>query len=262
MSECTFSPAKPMPAKYFTSQGPNLYGKYLTGQIKWAEATDVSDLESVYGGGYLPFSGDLNETRHLFYMARSLRVDLGRFSLKKKRRYDHRTWLRHGLERRMLEKEAFLEQFGPVMMERATEWMHPRFGESALSSARLEFILASPFLNYVIVWELCGRLTAFALVVRGDWGAHYWYIFYQNGGGLQTAPGHGYLIDFLDWCKADGLPFAYLGTAYAGKSRYKSRGINGSEFWNGIDWSDDLERLAELQGFDDEMEASRKLSGP
>lgn len=251
-----------MPARLYKAEGPQLYGNFLTGTIDWAEATGISDLAQVYGLGYLPYSGDTADPRHLFYNARSLRVNLTRFSIKKKRRYDHRTWLDFGLQRQHLSKEAFVNQYGIILFDRASQWMEPRFGEAALPRERLRYILEKPFLQDVMAWRDKTELAAFALVVSGEWGAHYWYVFYRNGGNLTTAPGHGFLVDFLTWCHTEGLPYAYLGTAYAGKSMYKSRGISGAEFWDGRQWNPDMDQLTRLQGLDDELPKKQKLAGP
>jgi hypothetical protein len=251
-----------MPARFFTAEGPNLYGKYLNGSIDWAESADIGDLGHIYPAGYLPFSGNTDDPLDLFYMSRSLRVDINRFSLKKKRRYDHREWTRFGLERELVDKDSFVDHHGPELLGLAKEWMQPRFGDASLPGQRLAYILSKQFLRHILVWRHGSDLMAFALVAMGDWGAHYWYVFYRNGDGMERAPGHGFLVDFLVWCQSANLPHAYLGTAYAGKSRYKSRGIHGTEFWDGDRWNTDMMELARLQEQDEKVPCLPVLAGP
>ena len=249
-----------MPSRKFIADGPNLYGKYLNGSIKWAELTHSTELGEIYSGGYLPYSGDTMDSRHLFYMARSLRVDLDRFSLDKKRRYQQKEWAGFGLQRVLLSKVEFLEIYGSEMMELAYLWMEPRFGEASLARDRFTYILSKPYLNSILTWQDAGELVAFALLARGSWGAHYWYVFYRNGTGVPSAPGHGYLVDFVDWVRSENLPHAYLGTTYATKSHYKSRGIRGISFWDGESWNENKAELAILRESDEKLSNSELLS--
>lgn len=250
-----------MPARKFIAEGPNLYGKYLRGPINWAELTSDGDLGDIYAGGYLPYSGDTTDPRHLFYMSRSLRVDLAGFSLEKKRRYDHRSWQCHGLRNELMPKEAFMNEFGHVMSDLAYKWMEPRFGDDALARDRFAYILSKDFLNRILIWKEDGELVAFALIVWGNWGAHYWYVFYKNGTGSKHAPGHGYLVDFVQLAKSHGLPFAYLGTSYGKKSRYKSRGIRGTCFWDDTAWINQRDQLTRLLTEDDQRICPGLLTG-
>ena len=139
-----------------------------------------SDLSEIYGGGYLPYSGDTADPRDLFYMSRSLRVAMPLLSLKKNRRYDHRRWETFALRRELLPKEEFMNRLGDQVTELAYRWMEPRFGEPSLARSRFPYILEKPFLPDVLTWWDGSELSAFALLVHGAWGAHYWYVFYKN----------------------------------------------------------------------------------
>jgi len=243
-----------MPSRKFRAEGPILYERYQFGYCQWAEADGTGwdrELGEIYPEGYLPFSGNPGEQRHLFYMARSLRVPLDRMTLDKKRRYDHRQWETFGLQRQHRTKADFLGEYGVESARLARKWMQARFAEAFLSEERYQYIVSRPFLQDVLTWCLEGQLLAFALVVKGMWGAHYWYIFYQNDQDAPHPPGHGYLIDFLYWSREQHLPYAYLGTSYGIKSRYKARGIAGIEFWDGNQWCGNRELLDELRRSDD-----------
>lgn len=243
-----------MPARKFRSEGPILYDRYQFGYCEWAELDEAGETEGLggfYGDGYLPYSANPQDPRHLFYMARSLRVPLDRLAMDKKRRYNHREWENHGLQRKLFSKSEFVEQFGDRTADLAQSWMKARFGKAYLGTERYAHIFAKPFLKDVLTWTKNGQLVAFALIVRGGWGAHYWYVFYQNGEAGILPPGHGYLADFLLWARGERLPYAYLGTTYGNGSRYKSRGINAVEFWDGSGWNSDRTELGRLRQADD-----------
>lgn len=238
--------------RHFRSEGPALYNRYQFGYCEWLESLSGHGLGEAYESGFLPYSGDLQDPRHLFYMARSLRVDLGAFQLEKGRRYDHRKWQASGLTREHMSKERFLANHGDEAAQSAQIWMKQRFGEPYLSRERLDFILRKPFLKDVLTWSDSTGLKAFALVVMEEWGAHYWFVFYESDPESGAPPGQGYLVDFLDWAKKMPLPRAYLGTAYGQNSLYKSRGIQGVEFWDGNAWSADKGKLLRFQEADEQ----------
>jgi leucyl-tRNA---protein transferase len=241
-----------MPIRRFTAAAPLLYGRTAPGAWPWLELTVPFELAAAYGAGHLPYSGDPAEPRHLFYHARSLRVDLAALRLDKKRRHDQRGWSGHGLRREHGGKAAFLARHGDAAQRLAFEWMASRFGMPYMSAQRLEYVLAKPFLQDVLAWYRESTLAAFALIVRGEGAAHYWFAFYEHypapaAPESASAPGHGYLVDFLEWAAESGHSHAYLGTGYGLKSRYKSRGISGVEFHDGSGWCADKAALARLQ---------------
>ena len=239
-----------MPSRKFRSEGPILYGTYQFGYCEWAEwdgRGTLDELGELYAGGYLPYSAEPEDPSHRFYMARSLRVDPEGATLNKARRYDHRTWQAFMPQRQHLSKEAFLDKYGKEASLRAREWMEKRFGAAFISPERFDYILAKPFLQDVLIWRQDDRLAAFAFIVKGSWGAHYWYVFYANGTGSAHPPGHGYLVDFIHWAQENNLPAAYLGTVYGEKSRYKARGIGALQYWDGNAWNADRETLRRLQ---------------
>lgn len=240
-----------MAVRKFVSEGPMHYGQYRFGYCLWMEIQEADPLHEAYSGGFLPFSAEPGDPRHLFYMARSIRVSLTDFRIAKKRRYDHRQWESYDLERSLMGKRDFLVKFGQQALTSAYTWMQHRFGEAYLKPARMHFILEKPFLKEILAWTRAGQLVAYALIVRGDWGAHYWYVFYQNEPGQESPPGHGYLVDFLGWAQSENLPYAYLGTGYGLKSQYKTRGLSGVQWWDGNDWNPDKEKLARFQEADD-----------
>ena len=233
--------------RIFRSEGPLSYKNYQFGYCHWLERESGDALEPIYTAGYLPFSADRESRLSRFYMARSLRVRLSAFQVRKERRYDQRKWEAFALQRHCTSREAFMESSGGEARLLAQKWMEERFGEAYLDPRRLEHILAGPPLSDVLYWKKEDRLVAFSLLVRESNLVHYWYLFYENSPEGMAPPGHGYLLDFLQWARDIRLQHAYLGTAYGLKSRYKSRGLSGIEFWDGNRWDNDRVRLHRLQ---------------
>ena len=231
----------------FIAERPVLYNRYRLGPGPWIVCEDANTLGPVYGHGLLPLSRE-HPPPWRFFEARSLRVEIASWQPHKKRRHQQRAWEAFGLHRSALPREAFLQRY-PDAAEQALSWMGARFGTPYLEPHRLGFLLHHPLVTTVLAWSLGNRLVAFALLVDGDWGAHYWFVFYEEG--PASPPGHGYLMDFLAWTRGQDLPCAYLGSVYGQQSLYKWRGLEGAAFWTGCKWSSDRALLAAHLAADD-----------
>lgn len=239
----------------YKAEGPVNYANYRFYYTEWAELARNESPAAAYAGGFLPSSACPRSVPPTFYMARSLRIDLDRWTMDKKRRYDHRRWQARGAERRAVSPQEFNASLRESAVPLALEWMGARFGMPYLEQERLERVLDYPLLTEILTWQEDQRLVAYSPVIRWPGGAHYWYVFYEPHTEAGPSPGHGYLADFLVWSREQGLAKAYLGTAYGRKSRYKSRGFSGVEFWNGTRWEDGKATLHGLQ----DAEAAKDL---
>jgi hypothetical protein len=230
------------------AERPILYNRYAIGPGNWVSAQPNLSLGEIYAHGFIPLSRQHPDPQQ-FFAARSLRIRPSLWQMDKKRRYEHRRWLAYGLQRKVFSKSDFVHSMGKHSMDLAQKWMRARFGVAYLDPERLQFIFSRRQTNTVIAWFRASTLTAYAIVVDGEWGAHYWFVFYATDDASPS--GHGYLADFLSWTQEKNLPFAYLGTGYGTHSLYKSRGFNGVTFWDGETWCADKERLAGLQKEDE-----------
>lgn len=235
----------------FIGERPVLYNRYRLGPGPWIRCEEPAALGPIYGHGMLPLSRE-HSGPWRFFEARSLRVETALWHPHKKRRHQQRSWEAYSLRREALSREDFLQRHRDAASQ-AHSWMEARFGAAYLDPQRLHFLLHHPLVGTVLTWSR-DRLEAFALLVHGDWGAHYWFVFYEAS--PTAPPGHGYLMDFLAWTRTEGLPFAYLGSVYGRQSLYKWRGFAGAAFWTGKDWSTDRARLAAALDQDDARPAS------
>src|SRR4028118_126285 len=63
---------------FFSESGAN-YGTYTFSYAIYCVKENQAELPEIYQRGFLPYSGDTTLTEEVFYLARSLRVDLSRF---------------------------------------------------------------------------------------------------------------------------------------------------------------------------------------
>lgn len=235
------------------AERPILYNRYRLGPGPWLHCDDSARLDRIYGNGFLPLSKP-HPAPQRFFAARSLRIECAVWKVEKKRRHQQRAWDRFGLHREALPRASFIERYGEHASAIATAWMEARFGTAYLDPQRLRFVLTHPMVNTVLTWSSGPHLKAFAPLIQGAWGAHYWFVFYNEA--PASPQGHGFLMDFLLWVRDEGLPFAYLGSVYGLQSLYKWRGFEGVTFRENDHWCPDKERLGALLAEDDRTSAS------
>lgn len=236
--------------RFFSREYAVDYPNYRFAYGNFAELEALAELDTLYARGYLPWSAEPEEQRPLFYMARSLRVDLTQLQMTKKRRYLQRQEPMSRFKRCLHEREQLLQICDAAWVRKITGWMERRFGEAYLSCERIEAILQKPFANTLLEW--CDHETpvAWALVCRSESSAHYWFCFYNPEHPEAQSLGKWLLGDFLEWATSEDLRFGYLGTGYKDRSAYKVHGIRPCAFWDGSGWIDDAARLRQLQALD------------
>ncbi|MDP0499481.1 MAG: GNAT family N-acetyltransferase [Verrucomicrobiota bacterium JB022] len=239
--------------RFFASEFVNNYATYSFGYCEYAQWEPGDDLEPIYARGYLPYSGDPGEPRHLFYKCRSLRVNTAEFGFDKKRRYHQRRLDELGPVFSLHEKDAYLAAHQVQLEVDALQWIDQRFDQAYLTPERLRYILAKPYLNRIAEVRLEGKVVAYALLVAWSQGVHYWYSFYDSAVVTELSLGKWLMGRTLEWAQEQAVPYVYLGTAYRQKSAYKSQGTRGAYFFDGADWLADKDRLKQLQLRDERL---------
>jgi len=229
---------------YFLSEEhSNDYANYKFAYTRYAILEDPAELDQIYPLGYLPYSADVAEAIHRFYMARSLRFTLSELQIDKKRRHLQRQIATSAIQTRILDRRQLMEHCDEQWQARVISWMEKRFDKAYLSSDRLKYILSKPFANRLMSIELNERPFADILLCCGQESAHYWFAFYNPHSKACDSTGKWLISHFLEWAKTENFKYAYLGTAYAETSAYKFQGLSPIEFWDGTQWNPNKEEL-------------------
>jgi len=189
---------------------------------------EKDDLEKIYSKGFLPFRNQAN----LFYLARSCRVDLEKFSLSSE-------------NKRIIKKTAdfsfgikSLKDFNYTsrVQKQCKDWAKLRNWK--ISTTSLKYIFKGGFFNQLMVWEKEGEAVAYQVLLEEKDLIHTAHLFYNPEVGGKDL-GMRMLIEASILGKEKEKTFHYLGTAYGGTGFYK-RNLAGFEFFNGFSWSEDL----------------------
>lgn len=222
------------------------YANYQFAYTRYAVLETPEELDLIYPLGYLPYSADLSESVHRFYMARSLRFDLAKLEFDKKRRYLQKQISPSAIQTRILSREPLLEHCDTDWQAQVSNWMQKRFDQPYLSAERLQYILQKPFANRLmsITWQ--GKPFAEILLCCGNQSVHYWFAFYNPELEACESAGKWLIGHFLQWAKAQHFHFAYIGTCYGSTSAYKFHGLTPTEFWDGSQWNQNKAILKKL----------------
>ena len=236
--------------KIFYQESKVDYSNYSFPYQVWAEIDDSESIDQALNQGFLPQSSNIEEDKHLFYLARSLRYKLSEFSWDKKRRYAQRRFNQKDYNtsiKPIIKTTEAIEHY----WERANPWMTRSLGESYLSAERFRYIWNKPFLNTILEIKAKEELIAFALINKGESSSHYWYCFYNPNFDKESGLGIMTMRAVLEWAQETCQQFAYVGTCYGNKAAYKSKSAAGVEFWDGLQWNPNKSMLKDLQSKDD-----------
>lgn len=226
------------------------YSRYQFAYRPMLELESGDALEEVYARGFLPYSADPDETRALFYLARSIRWPLAHAVPDKKRRYDYRRFDQLSPCFEVFPKAEALEVFPADWPAEASRWMRGRFGEAYLSSARFDAILRQPHCTHLARVRLGDAPFAYVVMAVFPSSVHYWYAFFDPTCHADRSPGKWLMSRAAVWAGDTGADQFYVGTGYGPGAAYKVQGITGAEFFDGSKWNPDLAELRRRQAAD------------
>lgn len=215
------------------SEFGHAYGTYSFGYTLHAELDPGEDPKDAYAHGFLPSSSDPTRIGQ-FYMARSVRIPLASFALSSENRriarkfegaYETSILSREQLHTDAEFEELFLSYFAEL------------HGPALMPKERLLGILATPLPLQAVRYAKDGVAAGYRLEIQGNGFSHYWYSCYRAEF-AKSSFGMWLMLDFIQSAKAAGKEYAYIGTAYGDKGRYKTN-FSPLEFWDGTVWNPD-----------------------
>lgn len=216
------------------------YSKYLFGYTLHALREENDVFDELYKKGFLPYTGN-TEIKNTYYMARSCRVDLDKFTLSSENRRVQKKITAGTFTRDKFSAEQLINDEDFINF--CLEYFLKRHGEGIFSKERLQFILSFSDNLYIIKYsDQQGKAVAYVIEAAGNETAHYWFSFYDLNAELQSI-GLWLILDCIMAAKENGLKYYYLGTVYGEKALYKTN-FNSLEYWDGNNW---LQNTAELK---------------
>ena len=224
--------------KLFFSEYQPDYEQYLFPYQVWLLKQEGDELAKIYQAGFLPFRSKKN----VFYLARSVRVNLDSFESSS----ENRRILRKAedFEYQLLPISRF--DYTPKVQKLCKDFAEQRFGRGKMTTAGIKSIFKSGIFTDIFAWrdKKENKEIGYALCLIDKEILHYAHVFY-NPDYFKTSLGARMMLESVLWAKEKSRQFAYLGTCYDKRALYKSE-FSGVEFFNGFLWSDNLEELKYL----------------
>jgi arginyl-tRNA--protein-N-Asp/Glu arginylyltransferase len=229
--------------KIFFSEHNKDYSSYTFDYAVYALMDVQNELPSIYAQGFLPYSNDLSETREIFYLSRSLRVNLDEFTDSSENRRVQKKLTELDLQLQVTKKEDF-DLNDKHFRQLCLSYASSRFSGQAMTEERFEHILQRKVLTDIFTFSnAAGTPVAYIFTLIESGTLHYWFSFFDERY-LENYPiGKWLMWRAIDWAKQAGLEYVYLGTCYGEKALYKVRDFKALRFWDGSVWNRDIKLL-------------------
>jgi arginyl-tRNA--protein-N-Asp/Glu arginylyltransferase len=229
--------------KIFFSEHNKDYRTYTFDYAVYAEMEDLSDLPGIYDRGFLPYSNDIEDRREIFYLARSLRVELASFEDSSENRRVNRKLEKEELLPEITPKSVFNLK-DPYFRNLCLSYAKARFSGNAMTEERFDYILQRKIFTHIINFAPKGQkpIAYIFALIQGN-SMHYWYAFFDLSLSAGLPLGKWLMWRTIHLAKKEGLDYIYLGTCYGDKALYKVRDFKSLSFFDGSGWKQDMKKL-------------------
>ncbi len=228
------------------------YATYTFGYAVYCLQEHANEAPGIYARGFLPYTGDITLPYNLFYLARSVRVNLEHFrDSSENRRVDHKV--------RSLGITVTISEIHDVDIENAafiafcTQYADARFAGGTMDAQRLRYVLTRSSASHILTFSRGNTIVGYVIACITSEMLHYWYAFFDVTYLRSHCLGKWMMWRTIHWAKEQGLRDVYLGTCYGRKALYKVRDHRGCEFFDGAGWNCDLKHLKTLCRSDDDV---------
>ena len=221
------------------------YKNYKFGYTFNTVLEESDSVEEVFKSGFLPYTGDLNNYKEVYYLARSIRINLkGYERLSENKRVIKKIKSSYSITVEEFDKDDF--SHNNEFLNFALRYSRERFTNEPLSEKRLQLIIKRNNYNKIFVFKSDKSDMGYVLSHSNPNMIHYWFAFYDTKY-LKTAPIGKFMMEHvIHLAKKKKKEFVYLGTCYGKESLYKVRDFKGIEFFDGNKWEKDIEKLKHL----------------
>lgn len=240
---------------FFSESKPD-YATYTFNYGIYCIKESHDELPAIYDRGFLPYSGDIQLKSEIFYLARSLRVDLDRFTDSSENRRMHRKISGLNIQMSVRSKAKVLgeEAFLPF----AQAYAQARIG-AAMPFERLQYILSMSCGTHLFTFLKDREPVGYVLACLNQNILHYWFSFFDLDLMRSHSIGKWMMWKIISWAKENALDYVYLGTCYGDKSLYKVRDHHGLSFFDGAKWNQDMKLLKSWCKQDQERSLADRL---
>ncbi len=226
--------------KIFRSESLVDYSTYTFNYALYCLKESKSELPDIYDKGFLPYSNNPDLNEEIYYLARSLRVNLDEFTESSENRRVAKKIAEMNPDFEVVPIEKF-DVNEAAFVKFCSKFAEQRFSES-ISDQRLKYILNNPSVSHIFRFTLNGTEVGYVVAIIENGTLHYWFAFFSLDYQAYSL-GKWLMFSVIKWAADNGLKHVYLGTCYGEKSLYKVRDFKGLCFFDGNQWNGDMKLL-------------------
>ena len=233
--------------KIFKSEYSNNYNTYTFSFTEYALMENIDDIPKIYDQGFLPYTGNIKISYPIFYLSRSLRVNLSQFSDTSENKRVNKKFEDLSPEIQRIPLTSF-DINDKNFIDFCLTYAKKKFSNNAMNEKRFLYILKNGLATDIFEFKDSsnGALLGFVLAVLNSNTFHYWFSFFNTDYKTNIPLGKWMMWKMIKWSKDKSMDYIYLGTAYGTKSLYKIRDFKGIEFFDGNIWNNDIKQLKSL----------------
>ncbi len=231
--------------KIFYSENTVDYSTYTFNYAIYCMKEAQSELPEIYEKGFLPYTGSIDVNADIFYLARSLRVELKNFDDTSENRRVSRLVEPLNIQLDVIPKANF-DINNAEFAELCQNYISQRIGDDNMTKERWEYILSREIGSHIFRFTMAGKLIGFVYAVLENKILHYWFAFFDTEYMKSHSLGKWMMWRTIRWAKDNNYDYVYLGTAYKSGALYKIRDHKGLSFFDGYHWSTNIEKLKNL----------------
>jgi leucyl-tRNA---protein transferase len=228
--------------KTFFSENTPDYSSYTFNYTCYAVKENQTELDAIYEKGFLPYTGNITIEKEIFYLARSLRVNMTQFDNTSENRRVVRLVEPLKIKLDVIEKSKFdLQDAG--FKDFCTGYIAERIGDDNMSLERWDYILKQETGTHFFKFYNETQVFGYVLAAITPKAVQYWFAFFDTNFMRSHSLGKYMMWAVIDWARQNEKEYVYLGTAYKPAALYKIRDHKGLEYFDGRGWNQDVKQL-------------------
>ena len=231
--------------KFLFSESSIDYNNYKFGYSVNLILNDNDSIENVYSQGFLPYTGDIKNKDEIYYLARSIRVNLNDYErLSENNRIVKNAKKKYNIKFESIDKSKFI--YNDKFYKFCIDFSKKRFINKPLNKERLSLIIDRKNHNKTYIFSIKSKIIGYVLAYETNNIIHYWFSFYDTKY-LNEFPLGKFMMEHLVYhAKKLNKKYIFLGTCYGEKALYKVRDFKGIEFYDGNKWIKNIRLLKDF----------------
>lgn len=226
----------------FKEHGNIDYNQYKFPYCIYGIKEQKDTYDAIYEKGFLPFTNNLKEQNEIYYLARSLRIDLKEHHFKSRQKNILNKFAKCFEEEQIVfkicEKKELVDN--PLFLK----WCLTNAKNGFLKEERLAYILSRPYLTHILSITHRQNTLAYLFIIQERKAfVHVWYSFYDLNVQLNDF-GKWIFLKTIEWAEQQDYKKFYMGTCYSKNAFYKLSLSPATYFFDGCNW---VPKITELK---------------